>query len=311
MYMTTCNEKFIIKPISSCETHPIRKIVLRPNQDEKSVIFEGDDLESTFHAGLYINEKLVSVASIYKNSLEDSDSDGWQLRAMATLPEYQGKGHGSKLLQTCINHVQENDGSYIWCNARKNVVNYYKKFGFNVISDEFEIAGIGPHYIMVLKFYYNVTIDFKEKTILEKLDQIIREPQIINLLISLIEEAKNEKFFPITENIPLSLFKDKLPRQINLCRIFILPPNTKSKIEKHKNSFQRTVTVFGSGDTKILNNDLWISNVKRADGKTIEERWLSVPEDTWHQPISGKEDWITVTFHTALESDIVDEYREP
>ena len=149
--MVTSNEKITIKTISSKETYPVRKIVLRPNQDEKSVIFEGDDLEDTSHFGLYVNEKLVSITSIYKRPLKDYDLNGWQLRAMATLPEYQGKGFGKKLLSACIKHVEENNGSYIWCNARKNAVNYYKKFDFKIISDEFEITSIGLHFIMVRK----------------------------------------------------------------------------------------------------------------------------------------------------------------
>lgn len=149
-----------------------------------------------------------------------------------------------------------------------------------------------------------------EKIVLENLDQIIKDPQIVNLLMPLIEEAKNGKGLPVTKNVSFSVFQQKLPKQINLCRIFILPANTKSKTEKHTNSFQRTVTIVGSGETKILNNNIWVSNVRTARGKTIEERWLSVPENTWHQPISGTEDWITVTFHTASEKDIIDEYKD-
>ena len=221
--MTICNEEITIKHISSVETHSVRKIVLRPNQDDKSVIFEGDDLENTFHFGLYVDRKLVSVASIYKRPLKDRDSNGWQLRAMATLPEYQGKGFGSKLLKACINSVKENKGSCIWCNARKNAVNYYKKFGFEVISDEFEIANIGPHYVMVF--------DIKEIVTLETLDQIIKDSQILSSITPLIEEVKREKWFPVTKNIPLSLFDNKLPKQINLCRIFVLCANTASKLK--------------------------------------------------------------------------------
>ena len=155
-----------------------------------------------------------------------------------------------------------------------------------------------------------MVINIEDKTILEALDQIIKDPKIIRFIIPLIEEAKSEKCFPVTKTVPLSLFENKLPKQINQCRIFILGANTKSKIERHTNSFQRTVTIFGSGDTKVLINNIWVSNIRRADGKTIEDRWLSVPENTWHQPISGKEDWITVAFHTASEGQIVDKYKD-
>ena len=97
-------EKIIfIKQINSQETHRIRKIVLRPNHGEKSVIFPGDDFKSTVHFGLFVEEDLVCIASLYKEPLKGSnDLNGWQLRAMATLPEFQGKGCGSKLLEFCI-----------------------------------------------------------------------------------------------------------------------------------------------------------------------------------------------------------------
>ena len=300
--MTICNEEITIKHISSFETHPVRKIVLRPNQDDKSVIFEGDDQDDAVHFGLYVNEKLLSVASMYKRSLKDNNSNGWQLRAMATLPEHQGQGLGSKLLQACIDHVKESKGNYIWCNARKSAVNYYKKFGFEVISSEFEITNIGLHYVMIF--------DIKEKSILEILDRVIKDSQILSSITPLIEEAKNETVATVTKNVSLSLFKKKLPKQINLCRIFVLRANTASKVERHINSFQRAVTIIGSGNTKILTKDVWVSNIRTASAKTIKGRWLSVPENTWHQPIAGLDDWITITFHTASGRYIVDEYKE-
>lgn len=151
---------------------------------------------------------------------------------------------------------------------------------------------------------------YKEKNILEILDQVINDPQIMNSLVPLIEEAKSAKHLPVTKNIPLFLFKDRLPNQLNLCRIFVLPANTKSKIERHPNSFQRTFSIFGSGDTKVFNNNIWVSNVRTADGKTFEDRWLSVPKNTWHQPIALSSNWITITFHTASENKIIDMYKD-
>ena len=36
----------------------------------------------------------------------------------------------------------------VWCNARINAVAFYKKEGFKIIGDEFEIPDIGPHFLM-------------------------------------------------------------------------------------------------------------------------------------------------------------------
>ena len=111
-----------------------------------------NNLEDTVHFGLFVEEDLVSIASLYKEPLKEKDDlNGWQLRAMATLPAFQGNGYGSKLLESCIKLVKEKAGNYIWCNARIKAVDCYKRFGFEVISDEFEIPGIGLHYMMMLK----------------------------------------------------------------------------------------------------------------------------------------------------------------
>jgi predicted GNAT family N-acyltransferase len=41
--------------------------------------------------------------------------------------------------------------NYAWCNARQVAVNFYANVGFEVVSKEFDIPGIGPHYAMYLK----------------------------------------------------------------------------------------------------------------------------------------------------------------
>jgi len=41
------------------------------------------------------------------------------------------------------------NASYIWCNARSSAVGFCKKSDFELISDEFEIPGIGMHFTML------------------------------------------------------------------------------------------------------------------------------------------------------------------
>jgi hypothetical protein len=41
--------------------------------------------------------------------------------------------------------------NYVWCNARKKAVPFYRNLGFEIISDEFEVPVIGPHYVLYLK----------------------------------------------------------------------------------------------------------------------------------------------------------------
>jgi hypothetical protein len=36
----------------------------------------------------------------------------------------------------------------VWCNARTPAVGLYERAGFAIESGEFEIEGIGPHFVM-------------------------------------------------------------------------------------------------------------------------------------------------------------------
>jgi GNAT superfamily N-acetyltransferase len=67
---------------------------------------------------------------------------------MAVLEEFQSNNYGTLLLNGCINHAIAQKGDVIWCNARINAVAFYKKAGFKIIGDEFDIENIGPHFLM-------------------------------------------------------------------------------------------------------------------------------------------------------------------
>ena len=155
-------------------------------------------------------------------------------------------------------------------------------------------------------------MDLVEQKLLELLQSsIISNSQTINTIVAeALTELKNSDFVSVTKNIPIKKFFTNLPEEIKLCRIFGLKANTKSKIERHPNSFQRTFTYVGRGDTKILENDVWKPNIKNSLGKSISERWLSIPEGIWHQPIALNDNWVTITFHTAGELEIIDEYEK-
>ena len=55
-----------IKKISSVETYPIRHEVLRKGKPIETCKFKGDDDENTIHFGLFLEDKLVGIISIFK-----------------------------------------------------------------------------------------------------------------------------------------------------------------------------------------------------------------------------------------------------
>ena len=139
----------IVKQIDAKDTYSLRNIILRPGRPIESCHFQGDDDESTFHLGAYIDEELASVASFYLNNNESFDEPyQTQLRGMATLPSFQGKGLSSALLRTAFPLIKKNHINTLWCNARKEAVGFYEKVNFETICDEFEIPGIGAHFLM-------------------------------------------------------------------------------------------------------------------------------------------------------------------
>lgn len=137
--------------INASDTYSIRQQVLIPDHDLKKAKFEFDDDEDiSFHLGAFKESKLVSVASFYyeRNTLFP-ELHQYQLRGMATLPEFQGQGLSSELLNMAFPIIKQNFCTLLWCNARVTAIGYYEKVGFKKYDDNvFDIVGIGPHVLM-------------------------------------------------------------------------------------------------------------------------------------------------------------------
>lgn len=141
----------MIRFISTEDTLALRSLVLREGADSELCRFDGDDDEFSFHLGYYRDEELICIASFHKQGREGFEGTGYQLRGMATMPEFQGQGTGNQLLNFAIIYLRGIKANYLWCNARRVAFRFYLSLGFEFISDEFEMAGIGPHRAMYLK----------------------------------------------------------------------------------------------------------------------------------------------------------------
>jgi predicted GNAT family N-acyltransferase len=138
-----------VKQISAEQTYEIRREILRKNI---SLTEKNDDdlLNTAYHFGGFVHEKLVGIATFIQNDSEFFEGYQYRLRGMATLEEYQGNGIGKIVLKESIKFLKEKDVQVLWCNARTNALNFYQKLGFNTIGAEFDIHLIGPHYVMYL-----------------------------------------------------------------------------------------------------------------------------------------------------------------
>ena len=99
----------------------LRHKVMWPDKDLDYIKLEDDDLGT--HFGLFKEDILISVISLFISNEEG------QFRKFATLQQEQGKGFGSMLLDYVIKEAKNRGVKRLWCNARENKVNFYKKFG--------------------------------------------------------------------------------------------------------------------------------------------------------------------------------------
>jgi predicted GNAT family N-acyltransferase len=142
----------MIKFINVGELLPLRNVLLREGKlTNDECRFPTDNLQGAFHLGYYIEEELVCIASLHPQSYGDFEGKGYQLRGMATVEKYRGQGLGNQLLNFSIAYLKDLQANYLWCNARKKALPFYINLGFEIISAEFEVAVIGPHYVLYVK----------------------------------------------------------------------------------------------------------------------------------------------------------------
>ncbi|HZX58558.1 MAG TPA: GNAT family N-acetyltransferase [Mucilaginibacter sp.] len=142
----------MIRFIEADDLLSIRKEVLRPGKlTLNECRFPTDKLPGAFHLGLYMQGKLVSIASFHPQSYGKYTGEGFQLRGMATIEQYRGRGLGNQLLNFAIVYLRGQKVNYLWCNARKTALQFYLNMGFEMISSEFEVQDIGPHYVLYVK----------------------------------------------------------------------------------------------------------------------------------------------------------------
>jgi predicted GNAT family N-acyltransferase len=101
----------------------IRQEVMYP-AEELSYVQLPDD-ESGRHLGLYVDNVLVSIVSLFERG------DDLQFRKFATLVTEQGKGYGSDLLQYVMDLGVAEGSRSIWCNARVSARGFYERFGMH------------------------------------------------------------------------------------------------------------------------------------------------------------------------------------
>ena len=131
----------------------VRREVLYKSTIKDCSIYKEDLSKKTKHFGIEVDNKLICVATIIEKKLDlENKLNGIQIRGMATLESYQNKGYGSLLLSKIIEYVKKQKKiDLIWCNARKNSIQFYINNNFTQYGNEFIINDLGIHQILYTK----------------------------------------------------------------------------------------------------------------------------------------------------------------
>ena len=123
-----------ITTISAQETWEIRHRVMWPDKSVDFVKLPED--EQGIHFGLWQMEKMVAVVSLFTSNGEV------QFRKLAAETAYQNKGFGTLLLSHVMDYVSDRDTSKVWCNARVDKTEFYKRFGMLETNEKFSKGDI-------------------------------------------------------------------------------------------------------------------------------------------------------------------------
>ena len=152
-----------------------------------------------------------------------------------------------------------------------------------------------------------------ERQILQTLDECINRPPARIVIDSIVERvelqlSKQSTALLAWEPIPLEIYGNGIPSFIKSSWVFVLRANTSSGAERHPNSHQRVMSYRGKGDLQVFEEEQWISNLLVSDdADPLEERWLSIPIDVWHQAVVPGENWVVVSFHTVSAEELIEE----
>jgi GNAT superfamily N-acetyltransferase len=134
----------LVRAVPLAQTRELRRDVLRPHETLEQIAEHEPD--SAFAVGAFDDEELISVGFV----APDGEAGAWRVRGMATTPHARGKGAGTLVLDALLRHATTHGARRIWCNARTPARSFYERAGLRVVSEPFEVSGIGPHFVMEL-----------------------------------------------------------------------------------------------------------------------------------------------------------------
>ena len=138
-------------PLEPEETHPLRRAVLRNGTPSVEGVFDGDELDTTFHLGVRIGEDVVAISTWLERPYPDRPADqAFQIRGMATVDAHRGEGLGALLLEAGIERCRSQGAALVWARARDTALPFYVRHGFATVGVGYVDLTTGlPHHDVI------------------------------------------------------------------------------------------------------------------------------------------------------------------
>jgi hypothetical protein len=172
-----------------------------------------------------------------------------------------------------------------------------------------------------LKLTYDLSVAERwspsERRILQSLDEAVSTSEVSAALRSISERvlatlARGSREIEAWERVPLDLYGAALPSEIRSSWMFVLRRGVTTGAERHPNSRQRMMSWSGHGNFQVHDGTRWRSHRLVSDPSgPLDQRWISIPAETWHQGVVGEQDWLVVSFHTIAAEELIEERPDP
>ncbi len=133
---------YLVRTVAESDTVAVRHAVLRAGMPLETVEIPGDRAAVWF--GVLHRGEVLGTAGLFEEDSPDGDSR-MRLRGMATTEIIRGSGLGGMLMDAVLDHARSQGVDSVWCSARTPAAGFYLHRGFNAVSDEYDVDGIGPH----------------------------------------------------------------------------------------------------------------------------------------------------------------------
>lgn len=150
--LTLRGQTLVLRPAAIEEILDLRHRVLRPGRPAQEARFDGDSDPAARHFGAFTTDTPSEARCLACLSFLPEDyasRPAMRLRGMATDEPWQGQGLGRALLSLGCSQMRDLGASLLWCHARTEAVDFYRRMGWRTDSEIFLIPGVGPHRRMV------------------------------------------------------------------------------------------------------------------------------------------------------------------